>query len=175
MVARNDPIKGHIDFLDAIANIPNCHGVIIGDGITRSQKILEKIKTLDINKKINLFDQKTDINKIISSFDILVSASYSEGFPTVIAEAMSCEVPVVATNVGDTSAILGNIDGLININDVNALTEKIKTIQKLSVNERLKIGNKLRSRIENKFSSKIMIEKYNNIYFSLSSKKYLSS
>jgi teichuronic acid biosynthesis glycosyltransferase TuaC len=43
--------------------------------------------------------------------DVLIFTSFHEGSPNVIKEAMSCNCPIVSTNVGDVEWILGNTEG----------------------------------------------------------------
>ncbi|WP_279385042.1 glycosyltransferase [Methanosarcina barkeri] len=50
-----------------------------------------------------------DIPLWISASDILVLPSLSEGRPNVILEALACEVPVVATDVGGIPELM--VDG----------------------------------------------------------------
>jgi Glycosyltransferase len=169
LIGRNDSIKGHLDFLNAISKVNNCHAVIVGSGITNSKKINKHIDKLNINDKVSLFEQKENIQTLIGSLDLLVSSSYSEGFPTVVAEAMSCEVNVIATNVGDSSFLLGELGLITNPGDHNELSKKIKSFQDMSQIAIEKNGKKLRERIVKKFSSEIMTDRYNSLYISLCS------
>jgi teichuronic acid biosynthesis glycosyltransferase TuaC len=43
--------------------------------------------------------------------DVMLLCSESEGSPTSVKEALACNIPVVATNVGDVADIMGGIDG----------------------------------------------------------------
>lgn len=40
--------------------------------------------------------------------DVLLLTSFKEGSPNVIKEAMSCNCPIISTDVGDVSAVIGN-------------------------------------------------------------------
>jgi glycosyltransferase involved in cell wall biosynthesis len=43
--------------------------------------------------------------------DVLVLTSYKEGSPNVIKEAMACNCPIVATDVGDIRKVIGETEG----------------------------------------------------------------
>ena len=43
--------------------------------------------------------------------DALLFTSFQEGSPTVVKQAMACNLPIVATDVGDVRAVIGQTDG----------------------------------------------------------------
>jgi glycosyltransferase involved in cell wall biosynthesis len=47
----------------------------------------------------------------MSACDALVFTSYQEGSPNVVKQAMACNLPIVATDVGDVREIIGKTDG----------------------------------------------------------------
>src|SRR5581483_95626 len=47
----------------------------------------------------------------INASNALILPSIAEGSPNVVKEAMACNVPVVATNVGDVAQVLAHTDG----------------------------------------------------------------
>ena len=49
--------------------------------------------------------------KYMQSVDVLVVPSFMEGSPNVVKEAMACNCPVVATNVGDVAWLFGDQSG----------------------------------------------------------------
>lgn len=65
--------------------------------------------------------------------DLFINLSSSEGIPMSIMEAMSCSIPVIATNVGGTSEIVNNENGLLlnknfEIGEVSNFIEKFNTL-----------------------------------------------
>lgn len=51
------------------------------------------------------------IPKYMNSADVLVVPSFMEGSPNVIKEAMACNCPIVATDVGDIKWVFGDTEG----------------------------------------------------------------
>jgi glycosyltransferase involved in cell wall biosynthesis len=47
----------------------------------------------------------------MSACDVLVFPSYQEGSPNVVKQAMACNLPIVATDVGDVREVIGNTEG----------------------------------------------------------------
>jgi len=49
----------------------------------------------------------------MSACDVLVFPSFQEGSPNIIKQAMACNLPIVATDVGDVRSVIGNTAGCI--------------------------------------------------------------
>ena len=47
----------------------------------------------------------------MSACDVLVFPSYQEGSPNVVKQAMACNLPIVATDVGDVRQVIGGSEG----------------------------------------------------------------
>jgi glycosyltransferase involved in cell wall biosynthesis len=47
----------------------------------------------------------------LNACDALVFSSYQEGSPNVVKQAMACNIPIVATDVGDVREVIGNTKG----------------------------------------------------------------
>lgn len=67
-----------------------------------------------------------DIPKYMNAADVLLLSSFSEGSPNVVKEAMACNCPVVATDVGDVRWLFGGTEGYyISSFDAKDFAEKI--------------------------------------------------
>jgi teichuronic acid biosynthesis glycosyltransferase TuaC len=55
--------------------------------------------------------KKDEVNLLMNASDCVLLTSYSEGSPQVIKEAMACNCPIVATDVGDIRLIIGDTAG----------------------------------------------------------------
>lgn len=59
-----------------------------------------------------IYDKHHDeVVKYMCAADVLLLTSYSEGSPNVIKEAMSCNCPIVSTDVGDVRWVTDGVEG----------------------------------------------------------------
>lgn len=77
---------------------------------------------------INPFPIKHDqFPKFMNSCSLFILTSYNEGSPNVIKEAMACNIPIVATNVGDINEVIGKTKGcFISSFETSEFSDKIK-------------------------------------------------
>ncbi|KKQ27885.1 MAG: hypothetical protein US42_C0004G0024 [Candidatus Magasanikbacteria bacterium GW2011_GWC2_37_14] len=72
--------------------------IIIGEG-PEHEKLQQQINKLQINN-IHLLGSIENASQYLTAFDIFVLPSRKEGLPYTILEALSANLPIVATNVG---------------------------------------------------------------------------
>ena len=127
------PLKGLDYSLKALQILkkdnPNIHLIVIGspkkDGHT--ERLIK-----ELNIKDNVFFKKhiskEEIRKLYSTSSVAIVSSLYEGFGYPVIEAMSCEVPLIATNVSSIPELVGKYGILIDPKDENLLSNKIKKI-----------------------------------------------
>ncbi|MEW6197667.1 MAG: glycosyltransferase family 4 protein [Planctomycetota bacterium] len=116
MVGTLHPIKGHLDALDAAAQIcqrhADVHFVFIGGHTgpleAYRERVLQRRRELGLEHRAHFLGHRDDAAELISGFDIkiLTTLPPGEGFGLVIIEAMARCVPVIATDVGAPREIL---------------------------------------------------------------------
>lgn len=111
IVAALRPEKNHALFVQAAVKIrtqiPDAHFVIVGEGPERG-KIAKLIDSLGGLAFIHMLGNRSDTPRILAALDTFVLSSLNEASPVSILEALSCQVPVVATNVGSVSETVIN-------------------------------------------------------------------
>ncbi|MDR5891924.1 glycosyltransferase [Halomonas mongoliensis] len=119
MIGRFNPQKDHYNFLCGLAGVTrargNVAGVLVGDGLKESNaKLMAWVGELGLEKHLFLLGQRNDIPDILNALDLhVLSSSFGEGFPNVVAEAMACGTPCVATDVGDARLIIGEVGWVV--------------------------------------------------------------
>ena len=93
---------------------------LVGKNVDRNNfRLIKKLKELNIYQNIilhGLLDQSS-VHELFSKSDItLLLSNYGESFPNVIAEAMLYGTFPIATNIGETSNIVGSYGDIIPIN-----------------------------------------------------------
>lgn len=67
---------------------------------------IHEIETLELTGY-----ERNQVRDLMNAVDVCVLTSFSEGSPQFIKEAMACNKPIVATNVGDIKNMIGNTEG----------------------------------------------------------------
>jgi glycosyltransferase involved in cell wall biosynthesis len=108
-VGRLSEQKGYRDLIEtaalAQAQMPHVHFRIVGAGELRDA-LQSQINALGLGDVVALDGVRSDMNDVYAGMDVFASSSLWEGLPTVILEAMSAGVPVVATAVDGTTDLI---------------------------------------------------------------------
>jgi glycosyltransferase involved in cell wall biosynthesis len=168
MVGRFDPQKDHVGLISAL-KIVKSKGLsfkfmLIGKNLdSNNNEILFHIKENNLENEIILLGQRKNIAQVMNGLDLhILSSAYGEAFPNVLAEAMACGTPCVATNVGDAEKIISGQGWLSAASDENALASKIIEAHAMYSNtsEWLSLKERVRKRVEENYSIDSMVSGY---------------
>ncbi|MDZ7809374.1 MAG: glycosyltransferase [Arhodomonas sp.] len=85
---------------------------IVGDGPLRAE--LEGLAdSLGVTDRVRFLGIRHDVPALMAACDLFVLSSAWEGFGLVVAEAMACERPVVATDCGGVREVVGDAGFLV--------------------------------------------------------------
>ena len=96
----------------------------------------------------------------------ILSSAYGEAFPNVLAEAMACGTPCVATDVGDATGILGDTGWLAPSGNPTALANAIEAALADWAHQEgwLDRQRRCRQRICDEYALEKMVERYREIW-----------
>jgi glycosyltransferase involved in cell wall biosynthesis len=126
IVGRLHPDKDHDTFLAAAARLaarrPDVRFVCVGDGAEpyRSE-LLRRMREIGLGERMRHVPFRRDMPAVYAALDLATLTSTTESFPNVLAEAMACGVPCVATDVGDARLILGTLGTVVRPREPEAL------------------------------------------------------
>ncbi len=160
IIARIDYMKGYTIFAksakELLEKYNNLKFFSIGDGDINIKKKCEKILGEFNNTKFVWLGNQKSVEDFYSGFDICSSSSFGEGFSNSIAEAMSCEIPCIVTDVGDSKVIIGECGVAVKPNSVEDFSKGIEKLIKKDLKE---LGICSRERIIKNFSIEKMVKK----------------
>jgi glycosyltransferase involved in cell wall biosynthesis len=171
MIGRLNLHKGQFYFLDIAKELIKKNNdlklVLAGDAFSGYEYLYEKlensIKNAGLEKHVFYLGYRTDISQIMKGLDIFVLPSIKpDPFPTVVLEAMSLEVPVVATAQGGAlEQVLDGVTGIhIPIDNPSLSAQKMEPLL-LDAALRKSYGKKGKERVEEHYALEVF-EK--NIY-----------
>lgn len=132
---------------------------------SRFESYEECIKLIKDNRLEDAFefhDASNDIKTKYQVSDLFVLPSIYEGFPNVLCEAMSCGLPIIATNVCDNGRIVrdGENGYLVPSGDAERLANKLMDFLDLSSEQRRDMAMKSRKIALELFSKDTFIRNY---------------
>lgn len=137
-VGRLSMQKNHFLLINAFAKVSKHiqeNLYIYGEGDMRKQ-LQDRINDLNLNDRVFLQGNVSDLNEILSNYKLYVLSSDFEGMPNSLMEAMASGLPCISTDCpcGGPKELLP-IDCLTPVNDIEKLSNKI--IEFINDNERL--------------------------------------
>jgi len=171
MVGRFHPLKDHENLLRALSILKSkgldFRCVLVGRGMDEhNQKLKAWIKLYELQERILLLGQRTDIPAVMCALDAHVLSSCGEAFPNVVAEAMACGTPCITTDVGDASFIVGATGWVVSPRDEiqlqNALVSALQEHKERHL--WLRRSHSARERVEKKFNLNKMIAVYHAVW-----------
>jgi colanic acid/amylovoran biosynthesis glycosyltransferase len=155
---RMVPAKGHRILLEALAPLilegAQISCTLIGDGPERSS--LEAL-----SRHLNISEQVSFVGALahqatlaeVARADIFVLASFAEGLPVALMEAMALGVPCISTTIAAIPELIEDRENglLVSPSNVAALSEALRTLTR-NVDLRRKLGHEARLIVERRYN-----------------------
>ena len=167
-VARLSPEKGIHHLLHA-HSILRARGfalrlVLVGDGNQR--KDLETlVENLGLSSTVKFLGYQENVEKILTTFDLFVLPSMTEGIPLSLLEAMANCLPVVATNVGGIPEVVVDRESglLVPPGQPEAIAQALEQLIQ-NPDEANRMAKNAECRIRKHFGMMAMSEAYHYLY-----------
>lgn len=182
-MANFRPQKDHHTLIRAISKlrtlgVEECDFVFLGrydpDDVYY-KSVLEEIATCDLTDCVSVIQSITDVDAYLSTCDIGVLASQSEGLPLTLLEYAKCNLAVVSTNVGQCAEVLnyGRAGLLVSPGDDDALASAMKLLIE-SPETRTRLATALHANVEQKYSPEAVIPVMLMFYHAVRSESMLA-
>ncbi len=167
------PEKNHVQLVEAIAWLRRrgiaAHALLIGDGETRGL-IEARARRLGVAPAVLVTGLQKDVRPLVGACDVIALCSTAvETFSLAALEAMALARPVVHSDIGGAKEMIhpGHDGFLFPVNDTGTLVEKLAALADPAL--RREMGANARRTVEERFSERAMVERYESILMQLAS------
>lgn len=156
-VGRLNRDKGLDELVTAFEGLRGSARLLLVGGLDESAPISDdtyhKIKS---NKHIHELGFLDDVRPALAACDVIVLASYREGFPNVVIQAGAMCKPVIASDVSGSNEIIEDgINGwLVPPKDSQALAERMNCVMELPEEELRSLGRSARARVVERYDQR---------------------
>jgi glycosyltransferase involved in cell wall biosynthesis len=171
MVAALRPEKNHPLLISAaqrvLRQVPQARFLIVGDGPERP-KLEAHVRQCRMEHPLLFLGNRHDVSSVLASLDAFVLTSHNEANPVSILEAMSSELPIVATRVGSISEVVRHgVEGfLVDPDDCEALAELMIGLAR-DAGQRRRMGGACRRRVQDIGCVEAMVGGYEGLIESI--------
>ena len=141
--------------------------VMVGDG-PEKPGAEHLARELGIHRDVLFLGNQDSMEELLPLADVFLLPSSSESFGLVALEAMSAEVPVVASDIGGLPEVVEHgVTGFLH--DPGAIDGFVTSVLRLLGNERLRrtMGRRARREAKERFNVDDMVDRYVRVYESL--------
>jgi glycosyltransferase involved in cell wall biosynthesis/nucleoside-diphosphate-sugar epimerase len=157
-VGRLAAVKGLPVLLEAVARLakdrPDVTLVVAGDGPDRA-KLEAQARRLGVSARVEFrgYQSQAQVRELLRQTDVFAMASFAEGVPVVLMEAMAAGVPVIATRIaGVPELVEDGVSGfLVPPSEPGAIAEKAVLLLD-DANLRNRLGAAGRAKVEREFN-----------------------
>lgn len=167
-VARFHPIKNHASFLQAAVRVmkqkPDVVCLLAGRNVDLINPALSGIVPPELKARFRFLGEREDVPDLMQAMNLFCQSSWSEAFPNVLGEAMALGVPCLATDVGDSRAIIGDTGFVVPPLNSRLLAEGLLTVLDKPRLELASLGRAARIRVESNYALPKVVEQYRALY-----------
>jgi N-acetyl-alpha-D-glucosaminyl L-malate synthase BshA len=161
------PVKRSLDVLEVFRRVRDktpARLIMVGDGPDTPEAI-ERAESLGVALDVSFAGVAESVVDILSESDVFLLPSEIESFGLAALEAMACETPVVATNVGGLGEVVedGESGFLLPLGDVDSMAERVLEILQ-NPELRTRMGKKGRDTAITKFKPETALKAYLDMY-----------
>jgi glycosyltransferase involved in cell wall biosynthesis len=172
LFGRYHPFKDHAGFLQAAARVrearPASRFVLAGTGVDAgNEALMRAVREAGLADHVHLLGERRDVASLLPALDVSVSSSSTEAFSNSVGEAMSCALPCVVTEVGDSASIVGDTGRVVPPRDPAALAAAMVAMHDLGSAGRTALGLRARARIVDEFGMEAVAARYAALYGAL--------
>jgi len=160
IIGRLSPMKDYATFLHAAAQVPNARFLCVGGGSDAYAAEMRALADeLGLTSRVVWSAPRNDMPAVFNALDTLVSSSaFGEGFSNVAGEAMACGTPCIVTDVGDGALLVSDTGLSVPSKNADALASAMNRFVTLKPEERMKLSQRARTRIEQHFTVDQMVQ-----------------
>jgi len=166
-VSNFRPVKRPVDCVEILARVlkkTKARLVMVGDGSERTNAI-HRAQCLGVDNQCVFVGKQPRIVDYLCAADILLLPSEQESFGLAALEAMSCEVPVIASRVGGLPEVVddGETGFLSPVGDVDKMANDavhLLTDKKL----RREMSKRARASATTRYNTDLVIPQYIEFY-----------
>lgn len=166
-VGRLTEAKDYPNLLHAFASLEksgqDIQLFIVGEGEAENE-IKQLSAQLGLISSVHFLGARVDIPDLMNAADLFVLSSAWEGFGLVVAEAMSCERVVVATDCGGVKEVVSDYGFLVQPRRSDLLSASLRKAIDLNDEEKKRLGQSAREWICGKFSINAIAGEWLSLY-----------